>query len=178
MPEYKIVDKLYPTIDEFQCPDYRCKDCKHFRFVSPKNPHGCTHRFDHVIMEYAHPWFVNVPEERGYPCSDFEPDGSYPATLPYWHGFEHWREWKKRQEVEDYGGEERYNRLKTQNNLVGFELKQEPDVKYYVRLEDYVNGTMWDDNRLKAVQKRYYKRTKSGFGYKWIREKIDGVEVN
>lgn len=26
MPEYKIVDKLYPTIDEFQCPDYRCKD--------------------------------------------------------------------------------------------------------------------------------------------------------
>ena len=87
-------------------------------------------------------------------------------------------EWRERQEVEDCGGEERYNRFKTQNNLIGFELKQEPDVKYYVRLEDYVNGTMWDDNRLKAVKKGYYKRTKSGFGYKWIREKIDGVEVN
>lgn len=178
MPEYKIVDKLYPTIDEFQCPDYRCKDCKHFRFVSPKNPHGCTHRFGHAIMEYAHLWFVNVPEERGYPCSDFEPDGSYPAALPYWHGFEHWREWKRRQEIEDYNGEERYNRLKPQNNLIGFELKQEPNVRYYVRLEDYVNGTMWDGNRLKAVKRGSYKRTKSGFGYKWIREEINGVEVN
>ena len=28
MPEYKFVNKLYPTIDEFQCPNYKCKDCK------------------------------------------------------------------------------------------------------------------------------------------------------
>lgn len=39
-------------------------------------------------------------------------------------------------------------------------------------------GTMWNGNKLKAVEKRYYKRTQSGFGYKWIIEKIDGVEVN
>lgn len=169
---------MYPTIDEFECPHYRCKNCIHFKFVTPQNPHGCTHRFDHAKMEYAHPWFVNVPEERGCICRDFEPNGGYPAAIPYWHGYDHYIEWRERQEVEDCGGEERYNRLKTQNNLIGFELKQEPDVRYYVRLEDYVNGTMWDDNRLKAVKKGYYKRTKSGFGYKWIREKIDGVEVN
>ena len=172
---------MYPTIDEFECPYYKCKNCIHFKFVTPQNPHGCTHRFDHAKMEYSHPWFVNVPEEGGRICRDFEPNDGYPAAIPYWHGYDHYIEWRERQEVEDYGdygGEERYNRLKTQNNLIGFELKQEPDVRYYVRLEDYVNGTMWNNNRLKAVQKRYYKRTKSGCGYEWIREKIDGVEVN
>ena len=84
---------MYPTIDEFECPRYKCKDCVHFKFVTPQNPHGCNRRFDHSKMEYAHPWFVNVPEERGFPCSDFEPNGSYLAALLYWHGFEHWREW-------------------------------------------------------------------------------------
>ena len=79
---------MYPTIDEFECPHYMCKNCIQFKFVTPQNPHECTHRFDHAIMEYAHPWFVNVPEERGYPCSDFEPDSSYPAALSYWHGFD------------------------------------------------------------------------------------------
>lgn len=63
-------------------------------------------------------------------------------------------------------------------SLIGFELKQELNVRYYVRLEDYINGTMWDGNKLKAVEKGYYKQTRSGFGYKWIREKINGVEVN
>ena len=96
---------MYPTIDEFECSHYRCKNCIHFKFVTPQNPHGCTHRFDHAKMEYAHPWFVNVPEERGCICRDFEPNGGYPAAIPYWHGYDHYIEWRERQEVEDYGGE-------------------------------------------------------------------------
>ena len=181
MPEYKIVDKLYPIIDEFQCPDYRCKDCKYFRFVSPKNPHGCTHRFDHAIMEYAHPWFVNVPEERGYPCSDFKPDGSYPAALPYWHGFEHWREWMNKQNREDDPRpQDMIDRL-NQNVIpyIAFEFKgDKEEARYRVALENYIYGTMFDGNKLKAFEKHYYKRTREGFGYKLVKEKIDGVVVD
>jgi|SRR5699024_6930697 len=169
---------IYPTIDEFECPHYSCKDCSHFKFVTPQNPCGCNRRFDHSKMEYAHLWFVHVPEENGYICREFEPDGSYPAGLPYWHGYDHYVEWRKRQAIEEYGGEEKYNRFEHPEHLISFELKQEPDVRYYVRLEDYVDGTMWDGNKLKAVEKGYYKRTRSGFDYKWIHEKIDGVEVN
>lgn len=168
---------MYPTIDEFECPRYKCKNCVHFKFVTPKNPCGCTHRFDHSKMEYAHPYFFSVPEKNGCICRDFEPDGSYPAAIPYWHGYDHYIEWQKRQDIEDYGGEERYNRLRPKNKLIGFELKQEPNVQYFVYLEDYTNGTMWDGNRLKAIEKRYYKITKTGAGLKWICEKIDGVEV-
>ena len=100
------------------------------------------------------------------------------VALTYWHGYDHYIEWQERQDIEDYGSEERYNRLKPQDIAIGFELKQEPNVRYYVRLEDYVNGTMWDGNRLKAVKKGYYKRARGGLGYKWVREEIDGVEVN
>lgn len=85
---------------------------------------------------------------------------------------------RKDKPLKNMVGEEKYNRFKHPEPLIGFELKQEPDVRYYVRPEDYVNGTMWDGNKLKAVEKGYYKRTQNGFGYKWIREKIDGVEVN
>lgn len=169
---------LYPTIDEFECPHYSCKDCAYFKLVTPQNPCGCNRRFDHSKMEYAHPWFNHSPEENGCICRDFEPDGSYPAGLAYWHGYDHYIEWKKRQDIEEYGSEEKYNRLKYRINLIGFELKQEPNARYYVCLEDYINGTMWDGNGLKAIEKRYYKQTKNGFGYKWIREEIDGVEVN
>lgn len=178
MPKYKIVNKLYPTIDEFQCPNYKCKDCKHFKFVFSENPHGCTHRFDHTIMEYAHPWFVNVPEERGYPCSDFEPDGSYPAALPYWHGFEHWRAWKIKQHREDDPRpQELIDRL-SEGYIphISFELKGE-EARYRVNLEDYIFGTMFEGSKLKAYERICYKRTQKGLGYKLVREKIDGVDL-
>ena len=163
---------MYPIIDEFECPCYFCKDCAHFKFITPQNLHGCTHRFDHSKMEFAHLWFNHFPEENGPACRDFQPNGLYKAALPYWHGFDHYLEWRRRQYIEDIG-EERYA-IRAKNKkppLIGFELKQEPNVRYYVRLEDYINGTMWDGNKLKAVEKGYYKRTKSDFDYKWIQEK-------
>lgn len=170
---------LYPTIDEFEAPCYHCKNCIHFKLIAPQNPNGCTYRFDHSKMEFAHLWFIHSPEENGPACRDFQPNGLYKAALPYWHGFDHYIEWRRRQYIEDIG-EERYAiRAKNKKpSLIGFELKQEPNVRYYVRLEDYINGTMWDGNKLKAIEKGYYKQTRSGFGYKWIIEKINGVEIN
>lgn len=44
----EIKMNLYPTIDEFECPRYKCKDCIHFKARLPSNDYkGCTHRFDH-----------------------------------------------------------------------------------------------------------------------------------
>ena len=36
---------------------------------------------------------------------------------------------------------------------------------------------MIQDNKLMAEKKRYYKKTKEGFGYKLIYEDVDGVEI-
>lgn len=162
-------DKLYPTIDEFQCPDYQCFDCKHFKYVTPKPPHGCTHRFDHAVMEYARPYFVSSPEKDGPPCSDFEPDGSYPAALPYWHGFEHWLEWKRRQ------NHEMHPLLKENPHpYVQFVFRgDKKEVRYKVALEDYIYGTMFEGDELKAYERSYYKMTRKGFGYKIVRERKD-----
>ena len=167
---------LYPTIDEFACPHYKCKDCKYFKFAGPGG--GCDHRFNHDKMEYARPWFDNVPEENGYPCSDFEPDDMYPAALPYWHGYKHWREWMNRQNEEEWAEAGRvYKRIDDNEELIGFRLKQAPHEFYFVKLKDYIDGTMFDGNKLKAVKHHYYKRTKDAWGYKMIREDVDGVVI-
>lgn len=181
MKQYEIIDKLYPTIDEFECPRYHCKNCKHFKFVTPNSPHGCTHRFDHAKLEYAHLWFISVPEERGCPCADFEPDGLYPAALPYWHGYEHWKEWKYRQDREDDPRpQEMIDRLnKNVRPYIAFEIKgDKTEARYLVDLDDYIYNTMFDGNKLKAFKKHYYKRTKEGFGYKLVKEEIDGVIID
>lgn len=60
---------------------------------------------------------------------------------------------------------------------ITFEPKGE-EVRYRVRLEDYIYGTMFEGNKLKAYEKIYYKRTKEGFGYKLVHEKIDGVIID
>ena len=42
-----------------------------------------------------------------------------------------------------------------------------------VPLMDFVNGTMYDaDGNLKYVERKYYKRTKDGFGYKLVKESV------
>lgn len=163
---------LYPTIDEFECPNYKCKDCIHFKFCISGKDIGCNHRFDHRKMEYAHPWFVSHPEENGQICSDFKPDGLYKAALPYWHDIEHYLEWKKRQDIEFLG-----KQYKEKEETVAFEIYSRPEERYYVKFDDYFYGKMWDGNKLKAFMKKYYKRTKDGFGYKLVTEYIDGVEV-
>ena len=48
------------------------------------------------------------PKKRVSVKKKIEPNGGYPAAIPYWHGYDHYIEWRERQEVEDYGGEERF----------------------------------------------------------------------
>ena len=178
--EYEIIDKLYPSIDEVECPHYKCKDCKHYIPANVNHPHGCTHRYDHAKIELAHPWFDSFPYERVPPCSDFEPDGSYPALMPYWHGYEHWKEWLIRQNREDDPRPQEYVEEISKNfrPSISFMIKgDKTETIYSVDKDNYIYGTMFDGNKLKAFKKKYYKRTKEGFGYKLVEEEIDGVII-
>ena len=148
------------------CPNYECKDCKHY-----KSAHlgGCTKRVDHKTIEFSAPWFRCDPENCHTPCCEFEPSKIHIWDLKnYWTNWENW--WN------DYvdtwlEGHNPYN------ELIYFTLNGNTNVRYGVPMMDYVMGNMYNGNNLKAVEKMYYKRTQKGFGYKLIREKINGVEL-
>lgn len=63
---------------------------------------------------------------------------------------------------------------------ISFFVNGDTDIKYMVKLMDFVNGTMFEGNKLKAIEKVYYKqdRNPKGFGYKLVREPVDGVYIN
>ena len=62
------------------------------------------------------------------------------------------------------------------NTLIYFVLHGDASIRYGVPLMDFVNGTMIEGNRLKAVEKEYYRKSKkSPIGYELIHEPIDGV---
>lgn len=149
------------------CPNYKCKDCKHFGNFTKGY---CNKRIDHKQIEFAVPWFKSSPEEVGFPCSEFEPSEIHVWDLKnYWTNWENW--------YADY--KDTWLRGKDNSNkLCYFTLNGDRSVRYGVLISDYIYGTMIENNKLKAIEKMYYKRTKDGFGYKLIREKINGIDLN
>lgn len=139
---------------------YHCGSCKYF--------HDCK-RIDHVILKFATPWFKSYDRNQfsGVICADFEPAQWCAYACQTWRGFEYY--WPRYVE--------QWLPYKNTNTLVYFTIQDNTSVRYGVRLMDFVNGTMMDGDVLKAVKKTYYKRTREGFGYKLIRETIDGVNI-
>lgn len=152
------------------CPNYRCKDCKY----KGTYPNYCQHRVDHTNIEKAVPWFVSSPEESGIPCCDFEPSSIHVWDLKnYWIDWEHW--WKDYLETWfPY-----YPKEKPEDKLVWFTLHGDKDIEYGVPMMDYIYGTMYDGDILKAVKKRYYVRhnvNDGSFPYELKYEDINGVK--
>lgn len=52
------------------------------------------------------------------------------------------------------------------------------EVRYHVRLSDWINCSLFSGNLLKSVYKEYYQRTRSCSGYKLIKEEIGYVDLN
>ena len=149
------------------CPNWGCKDCKHFKFA---HLGGCTKRVDHKKIEFAAPWFKSSKEEFGTPCCEFEPSEIHIWDLKnYWTNWENW--WN------DYVDTWLNGHNPIGSKLVYFTINGDTSVWYGVPIENYIYGNMYEGNKLKAVEKMYYKRVKTGFGYKLIREKIKGVEL-
>ena len=139
--------------------NFRCKDCKHI--------HSCP-RIDFAKINFAKPYFLSTAIGP-CPCSAFEPCDIHVQAKRRWKGF--WEWWPKF--VEQWLP---YGNTKI---LVYFIRHGDSSVRYGVPLMDYVNGNMFEGSRLKAVEKVYYKKTLGdGCGYKLIREKISGVEID
>lgn len=152
------------------CPNFRCKDCKWYRpVIKGHEEDACNRRIDHKRIEYAVPWFKSSAEETGFPCKEFEPSSIHVWCLKnYWTDWEHW--WQDWIDTWMDG--------KTPTRPLWFTLNGDRSVRYTVDRNDYINGTMFENGKLKAIEKAYYKQTRSGFGYKLVKEKLeDGVEI-
>jgi hypothetical protein len=64
------------------------------------------------------------------------------------------------------------------NKNIYFTLHDDTSIRYGVPLMDFVNGTMIENGLLKAIEKVYYKQTRTGFGYRLVREPIEGVIIH
>ena len=145
---------------EYDVENYHCGHCKYYN--------NCK-RIDHVTIQFAKPWFKTYDRNQfsGNICSDFEPADHCTHACKTWTGFEDY--WPKYVE--------QWLPYSNTDVLVYFTLNGDASVRYGVKLLDFVYGTMFDGNVLKASVKTYYKKTRDGFGYKLIKEKINGVTI-
>ena len=136
-----------------------CGDCKFFRVDADRHESFCK-RIDHKQVRFAIPYFkcYDCNQSAGIICSDFVPATQYKQIVKEWKGFdEYWNNYVD--QWLPYGNTD---------TTVGFTLNGDNKVRYYVKLMDFVNGTMFSQGgMLKWVYKRYYKqdRNPKGFGY-------------
>jgi hypothetical protein len=145
---------------EEEVENYHCGSCRHYN--------NCK-RIDHETIQFAQPWFKSYDRHQfsGVICSDFDPAEWHVYACETWNGFEYY--WPRYVEQWlPYGNT---------SILVYFTLNGDTSIRYGVPLLDFVYGTMVDNGVLKAVEKMYYKQTRTGFGYKLIKEKIDGITI-
>ena len=98
-------------------------------------------------------------------CSDYDPCDWRVALKATWQGFEDWYA----KYVADWG-----QSAKT----ITFVLDGDENVRYHVKIEDFINGELFENGKFKAVLKEYYTKTRKGFGHKLIKEEIDGLVIN
>ena len=136
------------------CPNLECKDCLFWG--------AQCRRIGGTNLEFARPYFVSQDTGSHTPCNSFEPKHPEYADLKEWTNFEDF--WKVYKDVWLSGTKE-----------CAFTINGNKSVRYYVPLERFIDGTMIENGKLLATHKSYYKQTREGFGYKLIREEIDGV---
>lgn len=138
-----------------------CGDCLYY--------HNCK-RIDHISVKFAVPWFKSYDRNQssGIICNSFEPATWNLPAQKEWKGFDSY--WSRYVET--------WLPYKNTNGLVYFTLGDNADVRYGVPLMDYLEGKMIENGILKAKMKMYYRRTKEGYGYKLIREQIDGISID
>lgn len=149
--------------------NYCCGDCAHWK-VGDCGKHLPCKRIDHDTVKFATPWFhsYNGNQHSGCICSDFQPAAWNRSAVMRWPGFEAY--WKSYVEY--------WLPYKNTDTTVSFTLHGDTSVWYRVPLMEFVNGTMIEGNRLKAVEKVYYKKDRnSPYGYALVREAIDGVDI-
>lgn len=138
---------MYP---DGEVDNLHCGDCKYFRHDIPGKSTPCRKRIDHVKIRFATPWFqcYDCNQYSGVICSDFEPSGWYKFLASTWKGFDYY--WPR--------FVEQWQPLR----YVAFILDGNKAVRYHVKLEDFVFGTMFDeDGRLKAYERQFYLKSRA-----------------
>ena len=157
--------------DDVDVENYHCGNCKYFNVKADLDGvESICKRIDHKKVKFAVPWFKSYDchQSSGIVCSDFKPASWCKYACKIWRGFEHY--WK--------GYVDQWLPYKDIETTVGFTLNGNTEVRYKVKLMDFVNGTMFDGNKLKAIEKEYYNiDRKDVLGYRLVREKIDGVNI-
>ena len=123
--------------------NYHCGHCKYFRIDADRNESFCK-RIDHKVVKFATPWFKSYDcnQYSGVVCSDFEPAPLYTYACNIWKGFDsYWKNYVKQ-----------WLPYENADTYIGFTLNDNTKIRYKVKLLDYVYGTMFEDNKLKAVE--------------------------
>ena len=150
--------------ERYYCENYRCRDCKHFRFVNRNEPNsGCQRRIDWYNITYGGPWFCCTPEELPFPCNEFEPSNIHVYGKSVWKGYDDWlNKWIIY-----------WNNGKPLRDKMRFHVKGEK-IDYYAKTSDWINGTMYDnEGNPKWIELSYLKKTREGYGYKRVFAKYE-----
>lgn len=143
--------------------------CMHCIYDNP-DPRKCScKRVDHKVLQFAKPWFKSYDCGSNHViCRDFKPKPECIYISRNWTTFDdYWKDYVR-------------NWLPYSNTetTIGLVINGDLSVRYYVKLMDFVNGTMFtEDGKLKTVSKHYYKRTKDGFGYKLVKEQVGYIKL-
>lgn len=115
-------------------------------------------------LEFARPWFSSCSSRFHIPCNSFEPKHPEYADLKEWTNFnDYWQVYKEA--------------WLANTKEISFIINGEKAVRYYVPLQKFLDGTMIKDGWLMATRRTYYKRTRKGFGYELVDEKINGIPI-
>lgn len=120
-------------------------------------------RLIHPRLGFPCPWFANIAKKGRALCSDFRCSRVYPYKYKAW---------------KNYSMEEWYKTFGRKFKEVEFVLDNDQSVRYIVDYADFFYGNLIVDGKFKAKAKQYLKRTREGFGYKLVIEKLEnGIDI-
>jgi hypothetical protein len=155
---------------EKEVENYHCGSCKYFKVDADRSESTCK-RIDHKTIQFSVPWFKSYDcgQFSGIICSDFIPADWCINAVKEWRGFEEY--W--------YNYIKQWLPYSNTNTYISFIINGDKNIRYHVKLMDFVYGTMFDNNKLKAYEKVYYKKNKkSSIGFELIIEPImNGIIV-
>ena len=154
---------------EENCPNIHCSCCKYYKSNAElENVKSECKRVDHKKIRFYKPWFATYDcGSKHIPCNDFVPKHPEYEDFKEWTNFDDfWKVYCKT-----------WLPKKEENSSVAFFINGDESTMFSVKLKDFIDGSFIKDGILNAYEKAYYKQTKSGFGYKLVKEKIKGVKI-
>ena len=179
--QYEMLDFELKVFDAFMGHDrtvsfpfsdhLSCINCKYIGEESfGGRPNRPCKRFDHDLIKVWGMYFFCYTHKRQNCaiCRDFEPREDCVYANHYYRGFDVWRK-----------AVDRETDRKHPDMIVTLKQEHDDERRFYVDYDDFVNGTMFDGNRLKAKAVGYTAiDRKSPTGYKAVKESLpNGIVV-